>query len=361
MRYKVLMAPFTVFIMLESLGAKAADLQLVGRVYDRDNSRTSIIDADLIISVSGKEPDELNYSEENGKYNALSYNRNEPMDVYIHATHPDFILPQEIKFETEEFRETKNIRLKYKPALAEEYYSEASDLMLSSSSPNDIEKALLRTKTAIELSPQSRYILFQADNIGRYLYNNNDHNKLPSYITNFSKLAPETEFFQSMPKAMKYEFLLKIGHGFSRAKDLENLADNYRTYLNYSIEAFDAAIKLDPTLATAYQGKYQLQGKVENYFDAISTIEVFFEVNNPVKSERTIKGFLVDWATYLKMATQVKGSNEDIKLVQSNSEYYSLWKNFYNRLEQYQGYFKSKSINGNKNLIDIHRLAYDII
>jgi hypothetical protein len=338
------------------------DLQILGRVYDTDQIKKCIDDADLMISVSGRPPDKLTYPKQNGKYDSLSFNRGRKKNVIIRAVHPKYAQTEKIEYVTDAFKETRNVRMKYKEALAEENYRDAQKIVFNPSiSQSESLKAFQLTQDAINLSPKSRYYLFQADNIGRCIRLGKPAQQLPEQIVNFARLAPEEPSFSKLSEKEKYDFYLKLGHGFAKAEDLNSSADGHRSYLILSIEAYNEAIKIRSEFAEAYQGKYIVQAKAGNYFDAIKTISDFFDKNDPVKTEHTIKGFLGDWSDFVRVATGYNYKKGDMQRIRSTADYFEAWQTLSKRLDQYEKYFFSGKIAGNKKLHDAQRIAHKII
>jgi hypothetical protein len=152
--------------------------------------------------------------------------------------------------------------MKYKPALAESKYRKAQSIAFKpSASTSELMTAFELTQQAIILSPRSRYYIFQADNIGRYIRATESTGRLEDQIVNFARLSPEDESFSVLSENQKYDFYLKLGHGFAQARDLHVRADGHRSYLALAVDAYDEAIKIRPRVATAYQGKYLVQRK----------------------------------------------------------------------------------------------------
>ena len=339
-------------------------LHLLGRVYDTDKVNDPINDADLLIYISERPPDQFIYPKDGGEYVAVSFNLDHQKSVKILATHPKYAQMERIDYITTGFQETQNVRMKYKPAKAEANYLEARALAFNSSSSSDqLLKAFDLMQEAITLSPKSRYLLFQADNVGRYVQIQTPESTgvLPLRITDFARPFSQGSFFSDLSEKERYEFYIKLGHGFARTNMLDALADGHRSYLAFAVEAYDAAIKIDSRIAVGYQGKYLIQRDVGNYFDAIDTIRGFFYENDPVKSELTIKGFLVDWVDYLKESTDYEKDDPEIQRIRNTSEYLEAWKELRKRLDQYRGYFRSKTIKGNKNLQDAREIAHVIV
>ena len=352
---------FLAFTLLSpSIAFGATGLEIYGRVYDTDNRQNGIGDADLVVNVSGRLPNRFSYDEATGKFKAIAFHRGTEKSVTITATHRRYVQMEPINYKTHLTKEKRNVRMKDKGAKAEMIYVEARKLSTNRPSTAQVLVAFDLMQEAIILAPKSRYVLFQADNIRRYIASRSpDHvAKLPFEMINFARSASQEDFFSVLTSKQKYDLFLKLGHGFAQPRDLSAIADDHRPYLDLAVEAYDAAIAIQPKVATAYQGKYLAQSKVLAYFDAIDTITKFFDRHEPVRSELTIKGFLVDWIDYLKLAT---GYDRDPSTVRNTRKYLEAWEEVQTRLDQYERYFRSTKIRGNKNLQDARKLARAIV
>ena len=336
---------YLIFALLLSSNIIAQGLEIYGRVYDGNAKYNSINDADLIIQISNLEANIKYPIDKKGSYKAIQFNIPYQKEVKITAIHPDYIQENRIEFNTTAFKLKQNIRMIKKNAYAENNYYKAKRLKLTNS--NNIDKAFYLTQEAIQLAPRGRYYLFMIDLIGKRLKKSNE---LPLNMIEFITNINDDNAFNAMPRSIKKEFFIKEGFYFSKVSNLFSRPDEIKTSLQYAIEAFDNAIKLSPQNVLPYQGKYLVLRKSNNYLDAIDVIKSYFDKNDPIKSELTIKGLLVDWIDLIRLYTDFKGSQQDIEDAKSNTYYKTLWCNLYKRLNEYKNYYKNVKIKGNKNL-----------
>ena len=338
-----------------STNVAAQGLELYGRVYDGNAKYNSINDADLEIIISGMEPNVEYPKGNNGEYRAIEFNVPSEKNVEIQAYHSEFMQSKDIKFRTTTFKMKKDIRMIRKNAFAEATFLKAKKI--NQNSNQNIDEAFSLGELSAEIAPRSRYYLFLADIIGNRIKSMPENGELPSNMASFISSIPDDKAFISFSDDKKKEFYTKIGYYFSKSRNLSCKPAGLKTCLQYSIDAYDKAINLSPDEVTPYQGKYLVLRKSNNFLDAIAVIDKYFNTNDPVTSELTIKGLLVDWVDLVRSHTGFKGSEQEIESHKSDEHYKKLWAALYKWLEQYKSYYQNTSITGNKNLQDAYAIS----
>jgi tetratricopeptide (TPR) repeat protein len=350
---------FVVAISTSVFAAPPGGLILTGKVYDGNSKYTLIKDAEIEINISGKHPN-VDYPMNNkGEYKVKDFTVRSQHNVKINAIHSEYVQQKPIDFITTNYKKKQNVRMIKKNAFAENNYRKAKRVKLNSDS--NVDKAFQIIEEAINLAPRSRYYLYIADLVGNRIKRMNTDGELPINMASFVDNIYFDNDFNGFSKRVKESFFIKVATGFSKSPNLLSRPTGIKTCLQYSIEAYNNAIKISPTSALPIQGKYLLLRKSGNYMDAINTIEDYFLKNNPISSELTIKGLIVDWIGLIKTHTGFVGSEEEIIVHRANSGYVKLWKDLYLRLNQYENYFKNKNIKGNKNIQHVEKMARRII
>jgi hypothetical protein len=346
--------------LLTPADVSAQGIELYGRIYDGNAKFSSINDADLIITISGQEPNEIEYPKNNnGEYRAIEFNVPDEKHIEIHANHSEYIQLENIVFKTTAFKKRQDVRMIRKNTFAETNFLKAKGIRQESS--EEIDKAFSLAEQSADLSPRSRYYLFLADTIGNRIKAMPENGELPSNMASFILNIDDDQGFATFPIDVKKEFYIKIGYCFAMSRNLLSKIAGVKTCLQYSIETYDKAIQLSSAEVTSYQGKYLVLRKSENYIDAIGVICDYFSANNKITSELTIKGLFVDWIDLVRVHTGFKGSDQEIAKHKSNEDYKSLWTSLYQRLEQYRKYYQNTNITGNKNLQEAYQISKRIV
>lgn len=337
----------------------AEGLELYGKIYDENSKFYLINDADLKITISGKESNVEYPKSDKGEYRVIEFDVPNEKDVKIQVNHKDFIQSKAITFKTTSFKQKKDIGMLRKNVFAEISFLKAKKIKQNSEAK--IDEAFSLVEVSAEISPKPRYYLFLANTIGKRIKSISENGELPSNMALFISNITDDEAFTKFSKDKKKEFHMKIGYYFSKSKNLSWKLIDLKTCLQSSIEAYDNAIQLSPAQVEPYQGKYLVSSRSQNYLDAINVIENYFNTNDPITSESTIKGLLVDWVDLIRSHTGFQGSKREIKIHKSNAEYKKLWLALYKRLKQYNHYYKNSNITGNKNLQDAHLTSKRIV
>lgn len=325
--------------------AVGSGITIVGNIYDANFKYKAINDANIEVIVSGQEA-EIEYPlDKKGTYQARAFLKS-TRNVVITVSHPEYKQLEPIKFSTDSFEVQKNIRLYSNSVYAEKIYEKSRKLQLKNYL--DAIKSFTFIKKAIKAYPKERYYIYGADIVGNILLSEERDNEIVSNIFSFMEevdLDPDFVNIQNKPKCKYY---LKLANYMLKVPDLNIMANDNITYLQYADNYYKKVINLCPEKYSAYQGRYLAFKKAGDNYDAINIIKEYFEEYEPIRSQATVKAMLSDW---LDMIHEEDDTNNSV----------DLWKEIAVYLNKYLKYFSNPKVKGNKNLLQAYERSKKVL
>jgi hypothetical protein len=325
--------------------AVGSGITIVGNIYDANFRYKAINDADIEVMVSGQEA-KIEYPlDKKGTYQARAFQKS-TREVTITVKHPEYKQLEPIKFSTDSFEARKNIRLYSNSAYAEKIYEKSRKLQLSNTT--DAIKAFTLIKTAIKAYPRERYYIYSADIIGKIILSKQSDDSIIDSIFSFIEEVEFDSSFTSIQKKPRCKYYLKLANYMSGVNDLNNIASNNTTYLQYADTYYNNVLNLCPAKYSAYQGRYLVFKKAGNNYDAINIIKKYFVEYDPISSQATVRAMLSDWLDL------IHEEENEINSVE-------LWEDIAIYLNKYLKYFSNSKVKGNKNILQAYERSKKVL